>query len=758
MKFKNTFIVAILSFVIVSPLFPNGLIEQDSFYIHISDCEGNADICFDLPLDDALDYVITSNGELYQGTLSGCNFDTLIVYTYTTLFGQGQSGPYTLEEWSVDGQAFSGEFENIAGLVDSMNVWDANGNWMLDENSLFITGGVPGTSYSDMKVFAQMNNSLTLIGLNFGLDPNGTVLNFSKGFYELILEDTVNQFLDTAYVTVSCQQNETVNYTLSIDEQDIHCLDFTELMADVFTIQNLCDDASGSSVQFDFMPGNTCVQFTGLATGIESVCIEFCDELGFCDTTYINVTVTSGIVPDSWIYSDTIVESDVTYLVCLDTLEFPGTVDTIFNICEETSGSYVEFNLNPETYCVKFGSLDVCGTDTACVVICDDLGVCDTSYFYITVVEDFPYDAISYSDTLIINFSGTYCLDTTRLDGDIVSMFNACENQSGNDVVFEIDAENYCVNYTAIEYGTENACLILMNDCGTADTTFLEITVIPPEPEIIIDTIFLNTSEVYCLDTFELAGDVISIENTCSDLSGTSVVFSADLESLCITYEGIALGTDTACYVFCDDLGICDTATFLITVIDPDVDAPPVAVVDFDNFCMNIPIVLDILGNDTIPSNVLSDQRVFTKESGGVGPNHGLANINQEGTLTYVSNIDYIGSDSLEYIICNSFGCDTALVILEIKDCDPEEFTIYNGFSPNNDSTNDTFTIRGVEQFPDNTLYIYNRWGNLVYSKQQYKNEWNGTWEDKNLPDGTYFYYFLTGNGRTFTGYLQLQR
>ncbi|MES2850228.1 MAG: gliding motility-associated C-terminal domain-containing protein, partial [Bacteroidota bacterium] len=52
---------------------------------------------------------------------------------------------------------------------------------------------------------------------------------------------------------------------------------------------------------------------------------------------------------------------------------------------------------------------------------------------------------------------------------------------------------------------------------------------------------------------------------------------------------------------------------------------------------------------------------------------------------------------------------------------------------------------------------VYNRWGGLVYSNNQYSNQWDGTYKGKTLPDGTYYYvihvhpqngvsYRLTGN------------
>jgi len=46
----------------------------------------------------------------------------------------------------------------------------------------------------------------------------------------------------------------------------------------------------------------------------------------------------------------------------------------------------------------------------------------------------------------------------------------------------------------------------------------------------------------------------------------------------------------------------------------------------------------------------------------------------------------------------------------------PTDFFIPEGFSPNGDNINDLFVIRGIVNYPDNKLIIYNRWGNKVYA------------------------------------------
>jgi gliding motility-associated-like protein len=90
-----------------------------------------------------------------------------------------------------------------------------------------------------------------------------------------------------------------------------------------------------------------------------------------------------------------------------------------------------------------------------------------------------------------------------------------------------------------------------------------------------------------------------------------------------------------------------------------------------------------------------------------------------------------------------------------------DKLLVYNGISPNGDGKNDTWTIVGIEQFPDNEVRVFNRWGNLVFEQKGYSNlnAWNGVWNGKDLPDGAYFYVIdLGGDADTLSGYLHIMR
>jgi gliding motility-associated-like protein len=71
---------------------------------------------------------------------------------------------------------------------------------------------------------------------------------------------------------------------------------------------------------------------------------------------------------------------------------------------------------------------------------------------------------------------------------------------------------------------------------------------------------------------------------------------------------------------------------------------------------------------------------------------------------------------------------------------EPEGLTIPTGYTPNEDGFNDFYVIQGLEQFDNVELFVFNRWGNEVYTNSNYDNTWNGlNNSDDELADGTYY-------------------
>ncbi|MCW3108263.1 MAG: hypothetical protein JWQ09_2769, partial [Segetibacter sp.] len=65
---------------------------------------------------------------------------------------------------------------------------------------------------------------------------------------------------------------------------------------------------------------------------------------------------------------------------------------------------------------------------------------------------------------------------------------------------------------------------------------------------------------------------------------------------------------------------------------------------------------------------------------------------------------------------------------------------IPNAFSPNADGLNDTWNIIALAAYDNYELSVFNRYGQIVFNTKNYSQPWNGTFNGKPLPVGTYYY------------------
>ncbi|MFD2892023.1 fibronectin type III domain-containing protein [Flavobacterium chuncheonense] len=93
----------------------------------------------------------------------------------------------------------------------------------------------------------------------------------------------------------------------------------------------------------------------------------------------------------------------------------------------------------------------------------------------------------------------------------------------------------------------------------------------------------------------------------------------------------------------------------------------------------------------------------------------------------------------------------TSTFIVTTKGCQ-----IQKGISPNYDGLNDNFDLSA---FNVSKLEIFNRYGRIVYSKNNYVNEWNGKADNgKELPDATYYYVIHFNDMPSKTGWIYINR
>ena len=267
---------------------------------------------------------------------------------------------------------------------------------------------------------------------------------------------------------------------------------------------------------------------------------------------------------------------------------------------------------------------------------------------------------------------------------------------------------------------------------------------------------------------------------TCSgETDGTGIIIDNDIDDdgVCDDDEISGCTDETACnynLFATDDDNSCiyPEQTYLDCNGDCNSD------IDLDGICDEIDLDIDGDGMDNDWENQFGLDPFDSLDASNDLDGDGLINIEEYNYGTNPANIDTDGDgfsdfdeieEGLNPLLPNT-DCDQD-GILDYVDEDGCIISIPQGFSPNGDGFNEFFVIKGLENLsPENALIIFNRWGQIVFKKTNYNNDWDGTnnyssglFSDQ-LSTGTYYYVFRTINAvpiigdREYKGYIYINR
>ncbi|MNJ97472.1 HYR domain protein [compost metagenome] len=172
-----------------------------------------------------------------------------------------------------------------------------------------------------------------------------------------------------------------------------------------------------------------------------------------------------------------------------------------------------------------------------------------------------------------------------------------------------------------------------------------------------------------------------------------------------------------------------------------------------DSLSIDLTLSSYLLGYN-ISTNGGSDGSISALVSGGTIPYS--YSWSTTDTTNQISNLS-AGGYSLS--VTDGNGC-TATVVVELRQ--PDVLEMPQGFSPNADGDNDYFVVHGIKSYPENSIKVFNRWGNIVYQRDSYADEWYGENNAGDaLPDATYFVILnvvVGGKDKVLQGYVDLRR
>ncbi|MEX1000618.1 MAG: gliding motility-associated C-terminal domain-containing protein, partial [Crocinitomicaceae bacterium] len=244
------------------------------------------------------------------------------------------------------------------------------------------------------------------------------------------------------------------------------------------------------------------------------------------------------------------------------------------------------------------------------------------------------------------------------------------------------------------------------------------------------------------------AGEIVTLTatGTGSPVWSTSETTSEIEVSPNVTITYVVSITDGNSCTAVDSVTVNVQSSSTVNAIDDEATTDP-------GFLVNI----DVSSNDTGDPLTVA---ILT------GATNGIASVQNNGSIDYLPFNGFFGPDSVTYIICDDFCasiCDTAMVRVLVAE-DEGELTVPGGFSPNGDGINEILVIEGLDDYPENILTIYNRWGDIVYSASPYANDWSGqstgkrTISGDEIVTGTYFYVLKLDEGTILNGSIEIKK
>ncbi len=449
-----------------------------------------------------------------------------------------------------------------------------------------------------------------------------------------------------------------------------------------------------------------------------------------------------------------------------DPMSFNLSVNTTL-VQEPTNGTFTVDAAGAFTYTPN---ANFNGNDTIQYEICNDASSskCDTAfvYFSIAAVNDAPVaedDSYTTNEEVTLNIASTGVLiNDSDVDGDPITAVLVGDVSNGTLTLNADGSFEYIPN---TDFFGNDSFTYQATD-GTANSTTASVAITVNN----INDAPIAEDDYYTLPQhFDVNGNVLANDYDIDSYNlGAMIYNNPSFGTAQLMSNGDFhykpnvdfAGNDQFSYILNDEQGALDTAVVYLSVISNN---PPVAI--DQNIDIYTPGEINICMEASDPENDLIKLSNINITSGEV--NGEVSSVDSIGLcFTYIPEFITNSQSVIEVEMCDSWQCTTASVNINAL---TDAIVIYQAISPNNDGKNDTWIIDGIENYPDNEVKLFNRYGNLIYSTRAYHNETNNWRGETNsglvinraneLPAGTYFYTINLGNGsQPRTGYVVLSK
>lgn len=112
-----------------------------------------------------------------------------------------------------------------------------------------------------------------------------------------------------------------------------------------------------------------------------------------------------------------------------------------------------------------------------------------------------------------------------------------------------------------------------------------------------------------------------------------------------------------------------------------------------------------------------------------------------ESSDKVIVKIDEANTKVTYKVVGNDGTCESDTLYLNVtaRRCGSPYVIAPKFFSPNGDGINDYFAIKDIKRY-ENELIVINKWGDVVYRRENYDNRWDGTYNGQNMAEDTYLY------------------